>query len=927
VFRALRAGLRALFHRRTASRELDDELRHYLEQAIQENLAAGMTPEAAEHAARVQVGSVEATKEEVRAGAWEAHVDSGLRDLRYGIRSLRRNPGFALTAVVTLALGIGVTTTMFSVVNAVMLRPLPWPDADRVALIWTHDVRRGLAREGTGHATIADWQTSSRVFQDLAFYTTQRVAVVEAQPGGERGRTRNGLVSGNLFPLLGVAPAQGRVISAADLADRADVAVISHGFWQRRFAGAPDVVGKSFIMEDGGKGGPRVLTVIGVMPPGFYFPDQNTGIWTPATTYWRFDRESGERVPAWARRWTGLGRLAPGASFDDARADLAAIGRRLTADHPSSDPDFPGFGTTVLPVLDSIAGQSLQSTLWIMLGAVTLVLLVACVNVANLLLARGAARQQEFAIRRALGGGRARLVRQLVMESMLLALLGGVAGTLLATWGTRVLGTAASAYVPRISEITIDWRVLVFALAASLAAGLIFGLVPAFRLSGADAAEALKEGGQGTGRAGIKRHRNLLVAAECTLALVLLTGAGLLLRSLQRMNAVDPGFDTGKVLTVRVEFPSEAPPTAAERANPELIGPDRARARSAVLEDLMLRLRALPGVLAVGFSDDLFLGGPGNEAITIPGRPAPLAAGELSGGAATPGFFEVLRVPLRQGRYLNRADAGQTIHATYNLVLGVPLEEKMRRAIPEPVVVNQAFVERFFPGENPVGKRFCIDPEVKTYWFEIVGVVGDMHRQGLERQAIPQFLGPYIPSPNGRADLLVRTAGDPIAMAAPVQQEVRRAFPGVMIPGVSTADAQLDDFSALRRFQTWLLTVFALLALALAAVGIFGLVHYAVAERTREIGVRVALGATPGDVLRLTLSQGMRTPLLGIAVGLLASAALTRVMSHLLFGVSSGDPVTFAAVAGVLAAVAIVACYLAGRRAVQVDPMTALRAV
>ena len=928
MFRALRAGLRTVFRPGAASGALDDELRHYLEQAIQENLAAGMTLEAAERAARVRVGSVEATKEEVRAGAWEARVDSGLRDLRHGLRSLRRNPGFTLTAVATLALGIGVTTTMFSVVNAVMLRPLPWPDADRLALIWTDDVRRGLPREGTGHATIADWQASSRVFQELAYYATQRVALVPSQPDGERGRTRNGLVSGNLFSLLGVAAFQGRVISAADLADRANVAVISHGFWQRWFAGAPDVVGKTFIMEDGGKRGPRVLTVIGVMPSDFYFPDQNTGIWTPATTYWRFDTESGERIPGWARRWTGLGRLAPGASFDDARADLAAIGRRLTADYPSSDPDFPGFGTTVLRVLDSIAGQSLQSTLWIMLGAVTLVLLVACVNVANLLLARGAARQQEFAIRRALGGGRARLVRQLVMESMLLALLGGVAGTLLATWGTRVLGTAASAYLPRISEITIDWRVLVFALAASLAAGLIFGLLPALRLSGADAALSLKEGGQATGRAGIKRHRNLLVAAECTLALVLLTGAGLLLRSLQRMNAVDPGFDTANVLTVRVEFPSDAPPTAAERANPERIGPDRARARSAALEELMLRVRALPGVLAVGFSDDLFLAGPGNETITIPGRPMhALAAGELSGGAATPGFFEVLRVPLRQGRYLNRADATQTIHAMYNLVLGVPLEEKMRRAVPEPVVVNEAFVQRFFPGENPVGKRFCIDPEVKTYWFEIVGVVGDMHRQGLELQTIPQFLGPYIPSPNGRADLLVRTAGDPIAMAASVQQEVRRAFPGVMIPVVSTADAQLGDFSAQRRFQTWLLTVFALLALALAAVGIFGLVHYAVAERTREIGVRMALGATPGDLLRLTLSQGMRTPLLGIIVGLLASAALTRVMSHLLFGVSAGDPVTFAAVAGVLAVVAAVACYLAGRRAVQVDPMTALRAV
>lgn len=926
MFRSLAAGLRALFHGQTVSRELDDELKHYLDQAIKDNIQAGMTPEAAERAARIQLGSSEAAKEEVRGGLWEARVDSGLRDLRYGIRALRRNPAFTLMAVATLALGIGVTTTMFSVVNAVMLRPLAYPDAGRVALIWTDDVRRGLPREATGYPTIVDWRTLSRAFQDIAYYSTGRVALHANEPGGDRGRSRNALVSGNLFATLGVLPAQGRVISPADEQSRAEVAVISHGFAERWFGGATGVLGRTLTIPDPNKGGSPIYTVIGVMPPDFFFPDRITEIWTPATTYWRFDRESTERVPSWARRWTGLGRLAPGASLAEAKDELAGIGRRLAADYPSSDADFPGYATTVLPVLDSIAGRSLQSTLWIMLGAVTLVLLVACVNVANLLLARGASRQQEFAIRRALGGGRIRLVRQLMTESLLLALLGGVAGILLATWGTRVLGTAAAAYVPRISEIVIDTRVLLFALAASLAAGLVFGVVPALKLSAADAAGSLKEGGHGTGSAGIKRHRNVLVVAECALALMLLTGAGLLLRSLTRLDAVNPGFDPAGVLSVRLEFPLEVPPTAAEMADRAQIGPSRARLRDAQLNELLTTLRALPGVESAGFIDDLFLNGPGNEAITIPGRPMQqLGAGELAGGAVTPGFFRTLRVQVRQGRDLVRADADQRIHATYNLVLGVSLAEKERRAVPEPVVVNQAFVRRYFPAENPLGKRFCIDPEVKTYWFEIVGVVDDMLRQGLDRRAIPQFYGPYIPSSNGRADLLVRTARDPLELAAAVQQTVKREVPGVTVVTVSTADAQLGDFSAQRRFQTWLLTTFAVLALALAAVGIFGLVHYAVAERTREFGVRMALGASPGDVLRLTLRQGMRTPVLGIALGLVASAALTRVMSHLLFGVGAGDPVTFAAVAGVLAIVALAACYLAGRQAVRVDPVSALR--
>ena len=922
MFRALRDGLRALIRPAKKSRELDAELEPYLEESITEYQRAGLSREQAEHAARVALGSRQAAKEEVRGGAWEAHVESGLRDLRYGLRALRRNPSFTLMAAATIALGIGVTTTMFSVVNAVILRPLPYHDAGRLALIWTDDVKRGLPREATGFATISDW-SAARSFDDLAFYTAGRVALDASEPGGDRGRSRNALVSGNLFEVLGARPAQGRGITPADAEARLPVAVISHGFWQRWFGGAPNVVGRSLGIQDPNKGGTRVFEVIGVMPEGFFFPDRLTEIWTPNTTYWRWDRERTERAPSWARRWIGVGRLAPGASFDDARSDLARIGRRLAADHPSNDEDFAGYAATVLPVLESIAGAGLQSTLWIMLGAVSLVLLVACLNVANLLLARGASRQQEFAVRRALGGGRTRLARQLVTESLMLALVGGGLGILLAKWGVSILGVVAAGYVPRLSEIAVDGRVLLFALGASILAGLVFGLAPALRLSGTDAAETLKEGSSATGRTRIKRHRNLLVLAECSLALVLLTGAGLLLRSLDRLNAVDPGFDPVNVLSLRLEFPNEPPFSEAERRDGQAAQIGRARVRNAQLGEMMARLRQVGGVEAVGFSDDLFLSGPGNEAIAIPGRQ--ITTGELAGGQVTPGFFPALRVPLRQGRYLTPEDAGQRIIATYNLVTTGTLAERERLATAEPVVVNEAFVKRYFPHENPVGKKFCFDPDQKTYWFQIVGVVGDLLRQGLDRQSIPQFYGPYVPSPNGRADLLVRTEGSPAALAGTIQLLVKQAYPGITIVTTSTADAQLGNFSALRRLQTWLLTIFALLALALAAVGIFGLVHYAVAERTREIGVRMALGAAPGDVLRQTIVQGMRTPVLGIGVGLIASAALTKLLSSLLFGVTSGDPLTFAAVAGVLATVAGAACWLAGRRATRVDPMSALR--
>ncbi len=925
MLRALFAGLRTLFRRNAAERDLHDEVRHYLDEATREYVRAGMAPDAAARAARVDLGGVESTKERVRSAGWEARVDGAWRDVRMAARALRHRPAFAAVVILTLALGTGATTLMFSVVNAVMLRPLPYRDSGRLVLVWTDDVRRALHREATAYRTIADWRERSRSFSDVAFFTTQRVAPMTNNPGG-RGRARTALVSGNLFGTLGVPAALGRTLSERDAADRAPVAVISHAFWQRWFAGAPDVVGKTLTVDDASKGGTGTLTVIGVMPPDFYFPDKLTEFWTPATTYWRFARESTERFPDWARRWTAVARLAPGVSVEAARAEMTRVGAELASTYPPTVDDFPGYSTTMLTVLDAATGSNLSRALWVLLGSTGLVLLVACANVANLLLARGATRRQEFALRRALGAGRGRLFRQLVIEHAMLAAAGGSAGVALALWGMGIARAAAGGYVPRIDELSVDARVLAIALGASMAAALVFGIVPALQLSGADPGAALKEGGGTAGSRRLRRSRGAMVLAECALAVVLLAGAGLLLKSLNRLLSVDPGFDARGVLAMRLEFPSDPPPTAEERRQTSSIAQARARVREQRMSDLLTRLRQVPGVEAAGFVDDLFVAGQGNDAITIPSHPGTAPPGELNSGAVSPGLFELLRVPLRQGRLLGRDDSARKIRALWSpVVTDLPLAEKERRAVFEPVVVNETFVRRYFPDEEAIGRHFCVDPGNKTYWYEIVGVVGDMRRQGLDRGTIPEYYGPYFPTPMGRTDLLVRVSGSPLALAPLLRSVVTAELPTAAIARVSTADAQLAEFSAERRLQTWLLAAFAALAVALAAVGVFGLVQYMALERTRELGLRLALGATPGHVLGLVLARGMWMPALGIATGLVAALALTRVMSHLLFEVTATDPLTFVSVGGLLALVAALASWLAARRVVSLDPLRALR--
>jgi len=923
--RAFTRGLRRLVHWDEENDALSEEVAHYIGLASAEYERSGLSPDEAMRRARLDFGGTESAKEAVRGAGWDALIDSIRRDITYGIRALARTPAFAIVALATIALGIGVSTTMFSVVNAVLLRPLPYHAPDRLALVWTDDVRRGLHEEATAYRTIQDWRADTHAFDAVAYFSTRRVAF--RTNGDARGRTRYAFVAGNLFATLGVAPVRGRVIMPSDEENAENVVVISYAFWQRELGGDPDVLNRTVRTDD--DNGSGALRVVGVMPPQFYFPDTNTELWTPATTYWRFSRESTERFPSWARRWTALVRLRPDVSFADARADLARLGDRLATLYPSDVSDFPGFRTNVVSMLDHVTGRTLQLALWVLLGAVGLVLLVACANVANLLLARGATRQRELALRRALGADRGRLIRQLLSESMVLALGSGAVGVVAALFGVRVLGVVAASRVPRIDEITVDGRVLMFALTASVVAGLLFGIMPALRVSRADANDVLKEGDGPTTFGGrrLRRTRGVLVLAECSVAIVLLTGAGLLLRSLNRVTAIAPGFDPRDVLVIRIEYPSESAPTAEERTQTSTIAQARARARDAREVDLLARVKALPSVEAVGFSDDMFIAGQGHQSITIPGRAADgMATGELNQGTASADFFRTLRVPLVRGRYLSHDDVLAKIRALWSPVkTDMSLADKERVAVAEPVVVNETFAHRFFPGEDPIGKRFCMDPTNKTYWYEIVGVVGDMHRQGLEHRVIPEFFGPHLVNPHDRADLLVRTRENSAAVVPDLRRAIAAAIPGVTIVSVTAADRAFSDFTAARAFQTWLLSGFAALALLLAAIGIYGVVHYAVAERTREIGLRVALGASPGRLMREVMLEGMRMPVAGIVFGVLVALATTRVLSHLLFGIGATDPATFAGVLLVLVVVAGLACLLPARRATRVDPITALR--
>jgi predicted permease len=895
-----------LFQQSRHDAELRDEIEVHrsLRQAHLER--QGRAPADASLESQRALGNTLLAREEVRE-VWLGSWSAWLQDVRYGTRTLAANRGFALVSLLTLALCIGANTAVFSVVYAVVLRPLPYAAPDRLVMIWTDDVRRGLHEEVTSIPTIEDWRAMSRSFTDLAIVSSNPLVLTDGDPE----RTKGAFVSANVFSVLGVSAALGRVFSSQEESELLDRVVISHRLWQRRFGSDPNVIGRPLTIDgdvNAGKQGPRTVEIVGVMPATFFFPDKTTDVWEPATLYWRWARESSARE---FRRWAVVARLGAGATDETAEAELRSIGGQIARLHAAADPQGAGFVPNVVPLSDQLTGVGVKRTLWMLLAAVGLVLVIGCTNVANLTLARGASRQSEFAVRRALGAGRSRIVRQLLAESLLLALIGGSLGLLVARTTLDILVSAAPPNLLRLDEVSMSLPVLAYTLLASVCAAIFFGLLPALRTSDAAPLSVLREQSASSGGSPrAARTRAWLIGLECTLAVVLLSGASLLVKSLLRLHAVPTGFTAENVLVARVALPTDA---GGPRQSAATVFSNRQERFRQMAE----RVAGMPGVRAVGIVDNLLIPGAAGDTITLPGNASSaVAPGQLNAASVSPEFFEALDVPLTAGRRVTRDDLARKI------ALFQP-GAAIGTLPPEPAVVNETFVRRYFAGRNPLGQRFCLGCPQKPYWYEVVGTVGDMRRQSLEREPVAEYFTLIFGAQT--AELLIRTTDRPERYAGLTRSAVLDVERGAKVLEISTVDQRLGALSADRRFQASLLTTMAALAMILAAGGIYGLVRYGVAQRTREIGLRLALGADPAAVVRLIVSQGARAPLVGAVIGLAATVALSRTLAHALFGISPTDPSTLAQSALGVAVVIGLACYLPARRAARIDPLVTLR--
>jgi putative ABC transport system permease protein len=799
------------------------------------------------------------------------------QDLQVGLRMLIKNPSFTAIAVLTLALGIGANITIFSVINSVLLRPLPYAASERLVFLWSEAPRQNIKETSSAYANISDWREQNRSFEDLAVFDPTSVTLTGA---AETQQVQSVRASANLFPLLGMAPLLGRTFTANEVERKARVVVISHGLWQRRFGASPGILGQTLEIDG------TSAQVIGVMPERFQFPGRDTQLWEPNTVFSNWEVQRAQRG---AGPWRVIARLKPQISLPQAQLEMDAIAQRLEQAYPNSN---KGLGVNLVPFNIQLTGRNVRLALWILFGAVVCVLLIACTNVANLMLARGIAREREIAIRMALGAGRMRLIRQLLTESSLLSLLAGAVGLLIAMAGIKALISFSPPNIPHLDGVEIDVTVLAFTIGVSLLTGLLFGLAPAMKISQSHPGEALKEGRSASGGSGGSRLRGLLVVTEFGLAVLLLSGAGLLVRSFLHIQAVDPGFNPERILIANI-----APDLNSKR--------DQWRA---FYQQLSERIEALPGVESAGLAEEIFITGNPGGLLTIERSSADSseqASIPFRRDAIGEGFFQTLRVPLRAGRFFNAQDNQGSMPVT---------------------IINEMMARRFWPGEEVLGKRFKLGPpQSANPWLTVVGVVGDMRRESMERQPIAQIFLPYLQREERRMNLLVRTTGSPTQLAAAVRNEIRSIDKTVLVYGISTLENLLARAVATRSFQTWLLTLFSAVALLLAAVGIYGLIHQSVVLRTREIGTRIALGAQPRDILRLVVGQGMRLALFGIGAGWLAAFVLTRVLTGLLYGVTATDPMTFIAVPLLLLLVALLASYLPARRATRVDPMLALR--
>jgi len=805
-------------------------------------------------------------------------METLLQDIRFGVRMLLKNGSFTFVALLTLALGIGANTAIFSVVNAIVFRPLPYSAPQQLVGVWTKDLKRPGSQYPAALLTFRDWQQQSNSFSGFAAYAFNRFHVSGNEGADE---TRGVLVSSNFFEVMGVKPVLGRALQPAD--ERERVIVIGDVLWRRRFNGDQNVIGKTINLNA------EPFTIIGVLPASFRFPTPDIELWSSLASLYKLDPKSS--VGDWInnrslRGYRVVGRLKDGVSQEQAQAEMNAIAERLARDYPDSN---AGTGVVLVPLRTQMIGDY-QKALVVLLVAVGFILLIACANVANLMMARTAARDREIAIRRAMGAGQLRLVRQMLTESVLLSSLGGLIGLLLASWGVQLLLGLTPKDIPRLEGVSVDRTALLFTLAVSLGTGVLFGLAPAWHARNLSLNELLREGGRGVaGLARVKRLRGLLVMSEIALAVVLLTGAGLMLKSFQRLSSVDPGFKPDNLLTMAVglQFARYQDPVK----------------QVAFFEQALQRIRTLPGVVAAGACTSL---PPSyiqqSTGFNIEGRPQ--EAGTQPPSAiympATSGYLEALGVPLVSGRTITDADTSQS---------------------PGVVVINQTFATRFFPNEDPLGRRMTISGVLRT----IVGVVGDAKYQGLGVEAGPQAYVPYSQSPYPGMRLIVRTTSEPSSLIAAVRAQIQSVDSEEGPTRFASMTQLLADSVAQPRFNTFLIGLFAALAFVLAAIGIYGVINYDVTQRTGEIGVRMALGAQSRDVLRLILRQGFLLTLGGLAAGLAGAILLTRSLTSLLFEVKPTDPLTYTVVATLLAVVAIVACLIPARRATKVDPLVALR--
>src|ERR1700683_3935966 len=809
-----------------------------------------------------------------------------LQDMRYGIRMLMKNPGFTIIAVLTLALGIGANTAIFSVVNAELLRPLPFRDSGRVVSVATGNSRMHTSNGATSYPDFVDWRSQNQVFEKMAAYTGATFTLTgQEHPAHLEGAS----VSAETFDLLGVSPELGRTFLPGEDEANHHVVITTDHLWKQLFKGDPGIIGRTITLENAG------YTVVGVMPANFQYPLQREPE-AILSTLSPLNETSDNSPPMVQHRGahflTCIARLKPGVTLAQAQAAMDVIASSLSKQYP----DTNKYMSVHLSSEQERLTGAVRPALLVMMIAVGLVLLIACVNVANLLLARATTRGREIAIRTAMGAGRVRVVRQLLTESLLLAIFAGVLGTALAVWGSDVLVRLSPENLPRVAEIHIDGWALAFTASLSLLTGILFGLAPALQSTHSNIVEALKEGSLST-TAGRSRHglRSSLVIVEMALALILLVSAGLLIRSLIRLQSVNPGFDPHNVMTASLDLPD------AKYSDPK---------KAEFFRELTPLLNALPGVQSAAAVFPLPMSGDEiRTSFQIEGRPvAKSDEPHTSIRGVTPNYFGTMRISLLQGRDFTERDEA--------------------KATPV-LIVNQAFAQQFFPGENPVGKHIQAGisnggPGTAPMR-EIVGVVGNVKFEDLTTEFSPESYIPYGQLQFGSITIVARSAKDPQGLAKPIASVVQSLDKDLPTYAPKTLEQYLNGTIAIPRFNTFLLAVFSALAMILTAVGLYGVISYTVAQRTHEIGIRMALGAQPGDMMRLVVSQGMTLALFGVAVGLVAALGLTRFLSSLLFGVSSTDPVSFAAVVAMLFAVVLLACYIPARRAMRVDPMVALR--